>query len=78
MIEIEQHPQQLEPPIGPKPTVVTHAQLQHDADELSRLAASIPTDVTQANQGVLSKDLLKKLKKIEKISKQLQRELVSK
>ncbi len=51
------------------------ARLKHDADELAKLAVQIPSSVEQASKGVLSKDLSDRLKRIEKLSKQLRREL---
>ncbi|MGD0900790.1 MAG: hypothetical protein ABR915_23400 [Thermoguttaceae bacterium] len=51
------------------------AQLKRDAEELSKLAQAIPPGVEQANKGVISKDLNDRLKRIEKLSKQLRREL---
>jgi Ser/Thr protein kinase RdoA (MazF antagonist) len=45
--------------------------LQQDANELARLAESIPTDVEQAGRGILHNDLNERLKKIEKLSKRL-------
>ena len=50
-------------------------QIKRDADELAQLAATIPTDVDQTNQGVLPKDLRDKLKRIEKLAKHLRGEL---
>ncbi len=47
------------------------AKLKQDADELASLAQSIPPDVDQTTRGILPKDLDKKLKRIEKLSKQL-------
>ena len=47
------------------------AQLQREADELSCLAQSIPTDVDAVGKGMLPRDVLDKLKRIEKISKRL-------
>ena len=67
-----------------RPSVVTKsnnqprtdpAQLVRDAQELSKLGDAIPSLVEQANKGVLSKDLNERLKRIEKLSKQLRREL---
>jgi hypothetical protein len=49
--------------------------LQQDADELARLAQSIPADLEQINHGVLPKDLNNKLKRIEKLSKRLRNDL---
>jgi hypothetical protein len=49
-------------------------RLQHDAQELADLSASIPSDVKLANR-LLSKDLIDKLKRVEKLSKHLRGEL---
>jgi len=46
-------------------------KLSAQADELSRLAQSIPPDVEQVSRGMLPKDTAEKLKRIEKLSKQL-------
>ncbi len=51
------------------------AQLQRDADELARTAQSIPTDVASVRKGILPKDVIEKLKQIEKLSKRLRTEL---
>jgi hypothetical protein len=59
----------------PGPRHVDPAQLQRDANELSALAASVPVDIKAVNQGVLPKDFLEKLKRIEKLSKHLRSEL---
>jgi len=50
-------------------------QVKRDAEELAKLAGEIPTGVEQANKGMVSKDLNDRLKRIEKLSKQLRREL---
>lgn len=50
-------------------------RLRAAADELARLAQSIPVDIQRANKGLLSKDLAQKLKQIEKLSKRLRTEL---
>jgi hypothetical protein len=50
-------------------------QLQHDAKELADLSASLPGDIEQVNRGVLPKDVVGKLKRIEKISRRLRGEL---
>jgi len=54
---------------------VDPAKLQHDADELSNLAQSIPPDIAKVTQGMLPKDVIEKLKQIEKLSKRLRNEL---
>lgn len=51
------------------------ARLQSQADELAKLAAGVPPDIGQLKKGLLSKDLKRNLKQIEKLSKRLQREL---
>ena len=58
------------PPANPH-AVVDYARLKHDADELAALAQSVPAEVDQTSKGVLPKDLAEKLKKIEKLAKQL-------
>jgi hypothetical protein len=50
-------------------------RLQQEADELSKIAQTIPADVTSVRHDLLPKDLLEKLKRIEKLSKHLHREL---
>ena len=46
-----------------------------EAQELAYLSASIHADVDRVNRGLLSKDLVDKLKRVEKLSKQLRGEL---
>jgi hypothetical protein len=50
-------------------------KLQRDAHELAELSATIPADINRANRGLLSKDVIDKLKRVEKLSKQLRGEL---
>jgi hypothetical protein len=57
------------------PRRIDEAQLQRDADELARTAQSIPTDVASVRKGMLPKDVIDKLKQIEKLSKRLRTEL---
>jgi hypothetical protein len=59
----------------PGPRHVDPAQLQREANELSALAGSVPLDIKEVNNGVLPKDFLEKLKRIEKLSKHLRSEL---
>lgn len=59
------------PPIGSARSSSDSDNLRVEADELARLAATIPTEIQKANRGLLSKDLLQKLKQIEKMSKHL-------
>ncbi len=51
------------------------AKLQQEANDLARLAQTIPTDMAGVRQGLLPKDISDKLKRIEKLSKQLRNEL---
>jgi hypothetical protein len=50
-------------------------QLRHDAKELADLSASLMADIDQVNRGLLPKDVVEKLKRIEKLSKRLRTEL---
>jgi len=52
-------------------------QLQKDAKELGELCATIPGDMDAVKQGLLAKDVLEKLKHVEKLSKRVREELVS-
>lgn len=60
----------------PQRRQVDSIQLQREADELSTLAQSIPIDIKSVRKGALPKDVLEKLKRIEKLSKHLRGELV--
>jgi len=50
-------------------------QLQKDVKELAGLCASVSNDMDHVNQGLLSKDALEKLKRMEKLSKRVREEL---
>ena len=50
-------------------------QLQRDADDLGHTAQTIPADVANVRKGMLPKDVIEKLKQIEKLSKRLRTEL---
>ena len=54
---------------------VNPVALQNQAHQLSDLAASMPQSVENANKGVLEKDLIERLKRIEKLAKQLRGQL---
>jgi hypothetical protein len=64
----------LEPPMNKVPAVKA-SEVQHDSAELLQLAQSVSNDVNQASKGVLPTDLGAKLRRIEKLSKKLRREL---
>ena len=49
--------------------------LQNEADDLARIAQTIPSDVASVRKGMLPKDVIEKLKQIEKLSKRLRTEL---
>jgi hypothetical protein len=51
------------------------AQLQKDSKELAELCASLPADMNQLQQGLHPKDIDKKLKRLEKLSKNVREEL---
>ena len=50
-------------------------KLQQEAEDLARTAQTIPTDVASVRGGALPKDVIEKLKRIEKLSKRLRSEL---
>jgi phage terminase Nu1 subunit (DNA packaging protein) len=54
---------------------VNSINLQNQANQLADLAASVPQGVQKANKGLLEKDLIQRLKQIEKLSKQLRNQL---
>ena len=54
---------------------LANVQLQKDAKELAELCASVPGDMDGVKQGLLSKDALEKLKRLEKLSKRVREEL---
>ena len=60
---------------APKKPTVDMVKLQEDARELADLSVSIHADVKRVNRGLLAKDVVEKLKRVEKLSKRLRREL---
>ncbi len=54
---------------------VDAAQLKRDADELAKLAHSVPEEITRVGKGELPKDLIGQLKRIEKLAKQMRHQL---
>jgi hypothetical protein len=73
--EVEKHQLVLEPPLPPQTQKLDPAKLREEAAELAKLAQSVPADVGQIVQGKIPKDAIDRLKRIEKISKQLRGEL---
>jgi hypothetical protein len=53
------------------PSRVDPLQLQREARELADLAQTLPGDIDKLNDGLLPKDTVEKLKRIEKLAKQL-------
>jgi hypothetical protein len=64
-----------EPAVTPAAGRIDLIEVQRDAAELARTAQSIPTDVESIKKGMLPKDVLLKLKQIEKLSRRLRSEL---
>ncbi len=56
-------------------SAIDSVKLRHEANELAALAQSVPSEVDQTTKGVLPKDLGDKLKRIEKLAKQLRDQL---
>jgi hypothetical protein len=54
---------------------VNFLELQREARELSDLAHTVPTDIDNVGHGLLPKDLVDKLKRIERLSKRLRNEI---
>lgn len=51
------------------------AKLGQEADELAKIAQTIPPDVASIQKGILPKDVIEKLKRIEKLSKRLRSQI---
>jgi hypothetical protein len=67
------HPQSDQPPTPTRH--VDYAQVEREADNLARMAQTIPVDVASVRKGMLPKDVMAKLKQIEKLSKHLRSQL---
>ncbi len=63
------------PPPVVRRSTVDFAKLRQEADELAKVAQSVPPDIQNIERGVFPKDVIKKLKQIEKLSKHLPTEL---
>ena len=64
-----------DPGTTPAASRIDLIEVQRDAAELARAAQSIPSDVESIKKGMLPKDVLLKLKQIERLSKRLRSEL---
>jgi hypothetical protein len=76
--KIDWHNDMAESTVPPPETDAAAARRQtihQDAEELSALSVSLYPDLQQLRKGLLSKDLDEKLKKMEKLSKKLHRDL---
>jgi hypothetical protein len=62
-------------PTHPAPVRLDLVQLQRDAKELLALSQSLQPDIEYVNRGLLPKDTIEKLKRIEKLSKHLRSQL---
>ena len=60
---------------APMRSPLNSVKLHEEADQFSKLAQSIPVDVDKAAKGQIAQDLAARLKQIEKLSKQLRREI---
>ena len=67
--------QNIPPPLTSR-AAIDNVKLKREADELAALAQSVLSEVGQTTKGVLPRDLGEKLKRIEKLAKQLRGELV--
>jgi hypothetical protein len=54
---------------------VDFLELQREARELSDLAHTVPADIDNVGHGLLPKELVEKLKRIEKLSKRLRNDI---
>jgi hypothetical protein len=74
-VEAAKHQLQLDPPPPLQAQKLSFAAVRTEADELSKLAQSLPQDIEQIARGKMPKDTAEKLKRIEKLSKQLRGQL---
>jgi hypothetical protein len=61
--------------VEPDSAAAMRQAVHHDAEALSALSASVQIDLQQLRSGMLARDLNEKLKKMEKLSKKLRREM---
>ena len=65
----------IEPPVVFKQKPVDPARLKQEAAELAKLSGAVPSQIDLVSQGQLPKDLTDRLKRIEKLAKQLRSEI---
>jgi hypothetical protein len=63
------------PPPSTTQAKIDLAKMGREADELARIAQSIPPDVAGIRNGILPQHVLQKLRQIEKLSRHLRSEL---
>ena len=63
-----------QPNLAPKARV-NSAHLQQEVQELSSLAQDLTQDIDAVNRGLLPKDTVDKLKRVEKLAKRLRKEI---
>jgi hypothetical protein len=71
----EQRTSQVIVPPGPDVRAARLQMLNRDVSELTALSESVQSDLRQLQRGVLVKDLNENLKRLEKLSKKLRREM---
>lgn len=65
----------LDPAMAAMPSAPDPAKLKREGDELAQLSAGVPSDLARVARGQLPKDLAEKLKRIEKLARNLRNEL---
>ena len=76
---IREADKQTNKPLDPPPVSTPRldsAKLKEQADELALLSAGVPSDIATVSRGQIPKDLAGKLKRIEKLAKNLRNQLV--
>jgi hypothetical protein len=66
---------EIPPQVKPKAPAVDPAKLKSEADELVKRAQSIPAAIEHVTKGQMPSDLSQQLKEIEKLAKQLRRQI---
>jgi hypothetical protein len=70
----QQAQKDIPPPAKPVARIDTE-RLAKEADELAAIAKTIPTDVDNIQKGLIDKNTVEKLRRIEKLAKQLRNEV---
>jgi len=77
-LEIAKHPLILEPPPPPPPQSqhkIDVDKLHEEANEIEKLALAVTADVGQITQGKMPQGAIDRLKRIEKLSKELRTQM---